>query len=44
MDDYIYQTHVTENGAHILVYKFDVDRNDYFFERKIFVPVSEFRK
>lgn len=37
MDEYTYQIHETENGTNILVFK------DGMFERKAFVPVSEYR-
>jgi len=40
MDEYIYQEHEVADGTHILVYK--LLEGSYMFERKIFVPVSEY--
>ena len=40
MNDYTYQEQETETGTHILVFR--EETGSHVFERKVFVPVSEY--
>ena len=40
MAEYTYQEHETESGVHILIFR--EEGGTHIFDRKVFVPVSEF--